>query len=211
MFSFRGRIICTIVNDAELFCFNSVRCRFNNHLFPATPAGFPMIKKGKTGYSVFPPLIVAVLVLICLLLFLVPSLINSIIDLDTAISISIAVCLLTYAVIAVLYTKRFSVFTVSALFIGTLFYVNSAVCYTFGFSPLYFFLGRRFVCSWGLFPNQMNHGLAMMGLGLLIVIVGIRSLIVSKKGGHVEKILEYVFIGLGAIHLVTGMLALLSR
>jgi hypothetical protein len=168
------------------------------------------MKNSETRHSVIPPLTITLLAVIGLFLILVSGLANRIIDVGSAISITIAVGLLTYSVITVLYTKQLSFFTGCVLFVGTLFYVNSAVCYTFGFSPLYFFLGHHFVCSWGFFPNQKSHGLVMTGLGLLIILVAVRSLMASRERKHVEKALEYVLVGLGAAHSVIGLLALIG-
>jgi len=173
--------------------------------------GLSMMDKDKASHSAFPPLVIVALVLVCLMFFLVPGLSRKIIDLGVAISISIAVGALTYSVFATLYTKRYSLLSISALFIGALFYANSAVCYVFGVSLLNYVVGRRAICSWGLIPNQTSHGLVMLGRGFLIVVVAVRSLIVSKERDHVEKIIEYVLISIGAIQSVIGTLALISR
>jgi len=152
-----------------------------------------------------------IFVLLCLLLFLVPSVLNEIIDISMAVAVFAAVGLLTYGTVTTLYTKRFSLFPVLALVAGVFAYASSVMCYTFGFFPLNFILGNRVKCSWGFFPRQASHGLFMLVFGLLIVLVAIRPLYISRERKHIEKVLEYVLLGLGVLQFLVGLFAIMDR
>lgn len=169
------------------------------------------MKKGKTGLPALPPLGVVVIVMGCLGLFLASGLQNKIIGWGVAISVAIAVCALTYAVSAILYTKRCSLFSIGVLILGVVFYASSVICYIFGRAPLNIVFAGRLTCSWGLVPNQASHGAGMLGLGLLFIIVAARSLIVHQERRQAEKVLEYVLLGLGTLQAVAGALGLMFR
>jgi hypothetical protein len=107
--------------------------------------------------------------------------------------------------------ERFSLFPVLALVAGVFAYASSVMCYTFGFFPLNFILRNRVKCSWGFFPRQASHGLFMLVFGLLIVLVAIRPLIISRGRKHIEKVLEYVLLGLGVLQFLIGLFAIMDR
>ena len=168
-----------------------------------------MANRDRGNRSSFPPLAAAIFVWICLALALAPSLLEQIINFDTAMSIFIAAGLLSLAVISNVYTKRFALFTIGALLVGGLFYANSVVCYTLGFFPLNPLFGNHLVCSWSATPYQASHGAAMLVLGLGMALIAARSILTSKARKPAEKGLEFALLCAGVIQAVIGIIALI--